>query len=174
MPGNWLPPASLEGPWEPGSGFSSDTLLSPCCHLLPPPVEAWCCLFWSQDISSRRHKKGTSPIWALCSQPPARKEAIAGSAPGRGILAALLSLGRPREMCPVCGLPHQGQLLRASATRARPPQSSGQQPHLSRQISPPHFRLCCVPCLISAHLSICLKLSFLKAQRDADFISQVL
>lgn len=88
----------MESPWEPCSGFSSETLLSPCCHLPPPPVEARCCLFGSQDMSSRRHKQGISPLWALCSQPPARKEAIAGSAPGRGILAALLSLGRPGDV----------------------------------------------------------------------------
>lgn len=102
-------------------GFSNKTLLSLCYPLSSPLVIPWWCLSLSKDMSSRRHKKGISTPWAFCSQLPARREATAGSAPKRGFLGVLLFLGRPRAMCPVCGLPHHSQLLRTSVTRAWPP-----------------------------------------------------
>lgn len=101
-------------------GFSAETLLSLCSPLSSALAVLWRCLSRSQDLSGRRHEKGISTPWALCSQLLARREVTAGSAPERGFFAVLLFLGRPREMCPVCGLPHQSQLLRTSVTRAWP------------------------------------------------------
>lgn len=77
------------------------------------------------------------------SQPPPRRKATAGSAPGRRVLAVLFSrLTR-------------GDVPRVWSPSPDPagPVAAGQHPHLSRQISPPHFCLCCAPCLRPGPLS---------------------
>lgn len=139
-----------------------------CPHAtpVPPPLgEPW---WWPLSVPGRvqeetqeRHQLLLAPVLRLL---PGERPPLA--LPQGGGSELCFPLGWPEGMCPGVGsLP--GPSWPCS------PQAST-HPRLSRQMSPHTFACAVPPARGQTHSSICLKRSFLKAQRDANFVLEVL
>ena len=129
MPGTRLPPGCLEG--------SQGTVLhgylrrqSPCYPLPPPPVEPWAVPLLTQDMSSRGHGESISTTGAHVLSLLRVQMALPW---GVGALCCTPFSGQtPGDVPYMC--PLSPELASYHSVTRVGPGSSGQHPHLTRQI----------------------------------------